>query len=62
MLATGSHNARYMLTASFGAVAGALIVALATRAIPKIMSRTMAGMMRNMMTQMGEHACDPAEM
>lgn len=59
---TGSTKMGYMTAAFFGAVASALIVALATRAIPRIMSQTMAGMMQNMMTQMGGDACDPAEM
>jgi hypothetical protein len=37
-------------------------VALATRAIPKMMSQMMAGMMQNMMGRMAEQGCNPAEM
>lgn len=53
---------KYLLAASLGAVGGGLFVALATRAIPRMMSQMMSGMMRNMMAQMGEAGCDPAEM
>jgi hypothetical protein len=55
---TDSDRKKYILAASLGAVGGGLFVALATRAIPRMMS----GMMRNMMAQMGEVGCDPAEM
>lgn len=48
----------YVLAGLFGAVLGGLAVALATRAIPKIMS----GMMRNAMEQMRESGCDMADM
>ena len=53
----------YLLTAFVGAIAGGLVVAFATRAIPKMMSQMMEGMMQNVMAQMGgEGACDPSEM
>ncbi len=39
-------------------IGGGLIVALATKAIPKMMS----GMMQNMMSRMRESGCDPEEM
>jgi hypothetical protein len=55
---TSSRNKGYVLAALLGAIGGGLIVALATRAIPKMMS----GMMQNMMAQMGEDGCNPAEM
>lgn len=48
----------YVLAAGLGAVAGGLVVALATRAVPKMMSRLMAGMM----AQMAESGCDPSDM
>ena len=51
----------YLLAAGLGAVAGGLLVAVATRAIPKMMSQMMSGMMRNMMAQMGEEGCSPSE-
>ncbi len=57
-----SYNRVHLASTFFGAIAGALIVAIATRAIPKIMSQTMGGMMRNMMAQMGEAGCEPADM
>ena len=34
----------------------------ATKAIPKMMSRMMAGMMQTMMAQMRESGCTPSEM
>jgi len=59
---TSSHNKGYVLVAVLGAIGGGLIVALATRAIPKMMSQMMSGMMQNMMARMGEGGCNPAEM
>ncbi len=52
----------YIIAAVLGAVGGGFIVALATRAIPKIMSQMMAGMMQNMMAQMKEEGRNPVEM
>lgn len=52
-----AHNRKYVFAILLGAIGGGLIVALATRAIPKMMSR----IMRNMMAQMGEGGCEPAE-
>jgi hypothetical protein len=57
-----SDRKKYLLAASLGALGGGIFVALATRAIPRMMSQMMSGMMRNMMSQMGEAGCDPAEM
>lgn len=51
----------YLLAAGLGAVGGGLLMALATKSIPKMMSRMMAGMMENMMSQMADGECDPAE-
>jgi len=48
------YDKKYLVAALFGAIGGGIIVALATRAIPRIMSQ--------MMAQMGEGDCDPAEM
>ncbi len=51
----------YLLAVALGALGGGLIVAVATRAIPKMMSHMMAGMMQNMLAQMKERGCAPAE-
>ena len=52
-----SRNKGYLIAAVLGAIGGGLIVALATSAIPKMMSR----MMQNMMGHMAEQGCNPAE-
>ena len=52
----------YMLAAVLGAIIGGLVVALATKAIPKMMSQTMAGMRQKMMAQAGVSGCTPSEM
>jgi hypothetical protein len=54
----GCNLRKYMVVTALGAVSGGILVALASRAMPKIM----AGMMRNMMTMMGGEGCNPAEM
>ena len=59
---TNAQTRRTVLAAVLGALGGGLVVVIATRAIPKIMSQMMPGMMRNMMAQMGERGCNPAEM
>jgi hypothetical protein len=48
----------YLFAGAIGAIAGALTMVLASRAIPSMMSR----MMSNMMAQMGGEGCDPEEM
>ena len=52
----------YGVATLLGAVGGGLLVALATKAIPKIMSQMMSGMMKTMMAQMKTRGCNPAEM
>lgn len=52
----------YLLAAVLGAITGGLVVALATKAIPKMMSQTVAGMMQKMMAQAGANGCTPSEM
>ena len=58
MSETDTNRRSYILTALVGAIGGGLVVALASRAIPKMMSK----MMQNMMSNMREGGCDPAEM
>ena len=55
---TKGYAAAFLL----GAAGGGLLVALGTRAIPRMMSRLMSGTMQEMMSRMGENGCDPAEM
>jgi hypothetical protein len=57
-----SYHKRYALAAALGAVGGGMIVVVATKAVPKIMTRIMSGMMRNMMVQMRTDGCDRDEM
>jgi len=52
-----SRNRGYVIAALLGAIGGGIIVALATRAIPKMMS----GMMQNMMARMEKDDCNPAD-
>ena len=59
---TGFHKGRFVLAAVLGAIGGGLIVALATKAIPRMMSEMMPRMMQNMMAHMGEGGFNPAEM
>ena len=55
---TTSNSRKYVLAVTLGAIAGGLIVAYATRAMPKMMS----GMMQKMMGHLAEEGCNPAEM
>jgi CheY-specific phosphatase CheX len=59
---TSSNRTGYVLVALLGGIGGGLVVAFATRAIPKMMSQIMSGMMQSMMAQMREGGCDPQEM
>ena len=53
-----TNRRSYILAALVGALGGGLVVALATKAIPNMMSQVM----QNMMSNMREGGCDPAEM
>ena len=53
-----SDASGYVIAAVLGAIGGGIIIAFATKAIPRMMSR----MMQNMMDQMKKGGCDPAEM
>jgi hypothetical protein len=57
MAGSGSNAKKYLFTLALGAVAGGVLTACATKAMPKIM----AGMMRNMMAGMGGEGCSPSE-
>ncbi len=54
----GSSFRKYMIVAVIGAVGGGVLIAMATRAMPRMMS----GMMQKMMTHMGGEGCNPVEM
>ena len=54
----GGNLKKYVIATAIGAVGGGLLVAMATRAMPKMMS----GMMQKMMSHMGGEGCSPAEM
>ena len=47
--------------AGLGALGGGVVAILVTRAIPRMMSRLIAGMMQNMMAQMKESGCSSPE-
>lgn len=48
------QNKGPLLAFVLGAIGGGLVVAVATKAIPKMMSEMMPRMMHNMMSEMGE--------
>ena len=52
----------YTVAILLGAIGGGLFVALATRAIPKMMAQIISGMMQNMISHMRESGCEPSEM
>lgn len=52
----------YAVTFLLGAIGGGILVTLATKAIPKMVTQIMSGMMQNMMSHMSESGCDPSEM
>ena len=56
------HNRGYALAAILGAIGGGLVVALATKAVPRIMSQMMPLIMQNMMSHMREGEFDPSDM
>ncbi len=59
----GSQHRSYLLAGALGAIGGGLAVALATRAIPRLVSQIMSGMMPAVMAQMGEECgASPLEM
>ena len=49
---------KYLLVFGLGAIGGGILIAWATKSMPKMMSR----MMQNMMAQMQKGGCNPKEM
>lgn len=47
----------YIVAAALGAIGGALLIAIATKALPKMMSE----MMRHMMSRRGDGGLQPSE-
>jgi CheY-specific phosphatase CheX len=58
---TKSNFKSQLYAAGLGALGGAILLAFATRAIPKMFSKMMGGMMQNMMAEMAAEGCDPSE-
>jgi hypothetical protein len=58
MQTANTRTVGYVLAAGLGALGGALLMALVTRAVPQMM----AGVMRSMMAHMQEGGCNPVEM
>ena len=52
---------RYILIGILGALAGGIGLVLLIKAIPKMLSQMMMGMMRKMMAQMEQKGCAPSE-
>ena len=58
----GTNHRSYLLAALLGAVGGGILVAFATRAVPRILQQAMSGMMQTMMERMSAGECSPSEM
>jgi hypothetical protein len=52
----------YLVAAALGADGGSFAVLVATGAVPRMMGAAMAGMMREMISIMGEEGCSAEEM
>lgn len=52
----------HIIAAALGAFAGGVVVAIATRAIPTVLSRVMPYAMQQMMARMDREGCEPEEM
>jgi hypothetical protein len=55
-------NREYVLVAVLSVMIGGLVIALATKAIPKMLAQTRILFMQKMMTQMQADGCSPSEM
>ena len=56
------EKVKYLIAAGIGAMAGGILVAAATNAIPRMMQKISDTMMGKMMARMGEEGCSPEEM
>lgn len=61
MVERNRYRQTVALAAVGGAIAGGVFVAFVTRALPKMMSQMMAGMMQTMMARSGKDGCAPAD-
>jgi hypothetical protein len=61
MAAANAHKGGYILAALLGAAAGGVIVAVITKALPRMAAQMTSGMMRNMTSKMKEFGFNPAE-
>ena len=52
----------YLLVAGLSAITGGFVVALVTKAIPKMIAQAMTLSMEKMMAQMEAKGCSPSEM
>lgn len=61
MVERNRYRQTVALAAVGGAIVGGVLVAFVTRALPRMMSQMMAGVMKNMMAQAGEGGCAPTD-
>ncbi len=62
MRKTIAQSNPYLISALLGAIGGGLLVLVATKAIPTMLTNLMSGMMRNMKAQMEAGGCNPGAM
>ncbi len=62
MTKTYKVNRFLVLSALLGAIGGGVVVIMATRAIPTMISEILSGMMKNMMSHLQAGGCNPQEM
>jgi len=58
---THSSTKGYALAIIIGTIGGGLLVAIATKAIPRMISRIMQNMMQSMIMQMRKNGFNPGE-
>ena len=62
MRKTISQQSPYLISALLGAIGGGILVMVATKAMPTMITNLISGMMRNMMSHMAACGCNPKEM